>query len=263
MESTLSPRFAIIIPACDEEESIGLVLDELLGVIDPEKFVVAVGVNGSSDATAIIARQRSVFVAETSARGYGYGCQRAIDLLKQTAPSVGAYIFFAGDGASEPRDVSTLVAACEQGYNFVLGARTGRLSNWPIMRLSHVIANFALALWCGVLAGRWFTDLAPLRLIGRDLFEAIAPREKTFGWTIEAQVAAAKLGAAICEVQASERPRLAGQQKVSGVTWRRTIAIGGRIFAAGWRTRRRWRGMASAEHRRAGRDLWVQAQRES
>jgi len=262
-DSTLSPQFAIIIPACNEEESIGRVLDELLVTIDPEKFVVAVGVNGSSDATALVAQRRAVFVAETSARGYGYGCQRAIELLKQTSPSVGAYIFFAGDGASDPRDVPALVAACEQGYNFVLGARTGRLSNWPVMHLSHVIANFALAVWCGLLAGRWFTDLAPLRLIRRDLFEAIAPREKTFGWTIEAQVAGAKLGAAFCEVPASERPRLAGQQKVSGVTWRRTIATGCRIFAAGWRTRMRLRGTDSAEAGRAGRDLLVQAQRES
>jgi hypothetical protein len=47
------------------------------------------------------------------------------------------------------------------------------------------------------------------------LFEAIAPREMTFGWTIEAQVGAAMLGASICEVPAHERRRIAGEQKVS------------------------------------------------
>ena len=41
---TSERRFAIVIPACDEEECIGRVLDELFAVIDPEKFVVAVGV---------------------------------------------------------------------------------------------------------------------------------------------------------------------------------------------------------------------------
>src|SRR5437868_4033028 len=74
-------QIAIIIPACDEEACLGQVLDELLAVIDREKFVVAVGVNGSSDKTAQIARARGVFVAESSKRGYGYGCQSAIDLL--------------------------------------------------------------------------------------------------------------------------------------------------------------------------------------
>lgn len=231
---------AVIIPACDEEACIGEVLDELLAVLNPDKFVVAVGVNGSSDRTAEIARERGVLVAETPQRGYGYGCQSAIDFVTSAIPQVRAYIFFAGDGASNPRDVRVLVEAYEQGYTFVLGARTARLANWRTMRVSHVIANFAIALWCGLLAGRWFKDLAPVRLIDRRLFEAIAPREMTYGWTIEPQIVAARLGAAICEVTASERPRLAGQQKVSGVTWRRTFLIGCRIIAAGWRARRRF-----------------------
>jgi hypothetical protein len=240
-------QIAIIIPACNEEPCLGRVLDELLAAIDPEKFVVAVGVNASTDRTAEIARGRGVRVAETPKRGYGYGCQSAIESLVTVAPQVRAYIFFAGDGASDPGDLATLVEAYEQGHTFVLGARTGLLRNWRTMRLSHVIANFAVALWCGLLAGRWFKDLAPLRLIDRRLFEAIAPREMTFGWTIEPQIAAARLGASICEVPANERPRLAGTQKVSGVTWRRTFAIGCRILAAGWRARLRFRRTPGVE----------------
>jgi glycosyltransferase involved in cell wall biosynthesis len=254
-ERTFRPQFAIIIPACDEEECIGRVVDELSGAIDPERFVIVVGVNGSSDRTAEVARGRGVLVAETRERGYGYGCQSAIDLAAATVPSVRAYVFVAGDGASDPQDVGKLVAAYEQGYAFVLGARTGKLSNWRIMKLSHVIANFALALWCGLLAGRWFRDLAPLRLIDRELFEAIAPREKTFGWTIEPQVAAARLGATICEVSARERPRLAGKQKVSGVTWRRTFAIGCRILAAGIRARARFQRRTNVEFVRSEKEF--------
>jgi glycosyltransferase involved in cell wall biosynthesis len=254
-ERTFRPQFAIIIPACDEEECIGRVVDELSAAVDPERFVIVVGVNGSSDRTAAVARGRGVLVAETGERGYGYGCQSAIDLAAATVASVRAYIFVAGDGASDPRDLRKLVAAYEQGYAFVLGARTGMLSNWRIMKLSHVIANFALALWCGLLAGRWFRDLAPLRLIDRELFEAIAPREKTFGWTIEPQVAAARLGATICEVSAKERPRLAGKQKVSGVTWRQTFAIGCRILAAGWRARARFQRRTNAEFVRSEKEF--------
>jgi len=240
-------QIAIIIPACDEEECIGRVLDELFAVVDPEKFVVAVGVNGSTDGTAKVAQARGVWAAETKQRGYGYGCQAAIDLITTAAPQVRAYIFFAGDGASDPQDIRQLVDAYEQGYTFVLGARTAQLGNWRTMRISHVIANFAVALWCGVLAGRWFKDLAPVRLIDRELFEMIAPREMTYGWTIEPQIAAARLGAPICEVAASERPRLAGKQKVSGVTWQRTCVIGCRILAAGWRARLRFSSPGSVE----------------
>lgn len=256
-------QLAVIIPACDEEACIGAVLDELLAALDPEKFVVAVGVNASSDRTAEIARARGVWVAETRERGYGYGCQSAIDLLANVLPPVRAYIFLAGDGASDPRDVRKLAEAYGQGFTFVLGARTAQLRNWRTMRVSHVIANFAVALWCGALAGRWFKDLAPVRLIERKLFESIAPREMTFGWTIEAQIAAARLGATICEVSASERPRLAGQQKVSGVTWRQTFAIGCQILAAGWRTRLRFRRSESVESGHPEKALVAQPQRGS
>jgi glycosyl transferase family 2 len=262
-ERTFQPQFAIIIPACNEEECIGRVLDELSGTIDSEQFIIVVGVNGSSDRTAEVARGGGALVAETMERGYGHGCQCAIDLVTATLPSVRAYIFVAGDGASDPRDVRKLVAAYEQGYAFVLGARTGELSNWRIMRFSHVIANFALALWCGLLAGRWFKDLAPLRLIDRELFEAIAPQEKTFGWTIEPQVVAARLGAAICEVPANERPRLAGTQKVSGVTWRRTFSIGCRILVAGFRARSRFQRRTGVEGCRAEKEFVAHPQRGS
>ena len=241
-------RLAIIIPACDEEECIGPVLEELLSVIDLEKFVVAVGVNNSSDRTAEIARRYPVIVAETTARGYGFGCQAAIDAVNSAFPDVTGYLFMAADGASDPRDLRSLTTASEQGYAMVLGTRTRR-SNWRAMSLPHVLANFCLGLWCGVLTGRWFTDLAPLRFIDRRLFEAIAPQQMKFGWTIEAQVGAAMLRATICEVPANERERLAGEQKVSGVNWRRTFSIGCRIFLAGWRTRLRF---ARGRERNAG-----------
>src|SRR5438046_2122725 len=121
LKSRTEPRFAIIIPACNEEECIGPVLDELLTVLDPEKSVVGGGVTATSDRTWQIARGRGVWVAETPKRGYGYGCQVAIDLVRKAAPQIRAYIFLAGDGASDPRDVRALVDAYEHGYTFVLG----------------------------------------------------------------------------------------------------------------------------------------------
>ena len=76
-----SRPYALILPACHEEQTIGPVLDELRAVLDPrEDWLIAIGVNGSpvgTDHTAEIARQHSLkpLVAETPARGYGYGCQ--------------------------------------------------------------------------------------------------------------------------------------------------------------------------------------------
>ena len=235
-ESRETPRIGIVIPACDEAPCIAAVLGELLAVVGRDKYAIAVGVNGATDRTAELARGFGVVVAETDTRGYGHGCMAAIDALRREAPNVEAYVFFAADGASDPRDVLRLAEAYERGSDFVLGSRTGLTSNWPAMHVSHVVANFALGTWCTVLSRRWFTDLGPLRLIERRLFEAMSLRELTYGWTIESQIAAASLGARITQLPARERPRIAGMQKVSGVSWSRTFTIGCRIVEAGWRT---------------------------
>ena len=238
---------ALILPACHEEETIIPVLDELLRVLDPgDGWIVAVGVNGSPaglDNTAELARRHPLapIVAETVPRGYGHGCQAAIDQVEAHGLSPSAYVFFAADGANDPRDLADLLDAHRAGFDFVVGCRTApwRRENIAAMGWSHVLANRLLGAWGGLLTGRWFRDIGPLRLIERGLFHRLHLREWTFGWTIEAQVTAARLGASMVEIPVRERPRLAGEQKVSKVNWRRTLFIGGQIARAGWRTRRR------------------------
>ena len=240
-------RPALILPACHEEETIGPVLDELLAVLDPrEGWIVAVGVNGSpagADRTAELARRHPLapVVAETPARGYGHGCQAAIDRVEALGLAPDAYVFFAADGANDPADLGLLLDARRAGFDFVLGCRTSPLrpENLAVMGWPHVLANRLLGAWCGGLTGRWFCDIGPLRLIERGWFHRLRMREWTFGWTVEAQITAARLGAAMCEIPVRERPRLAGEQKVSKVNWRRTLFIGWQIARAGWRTRRR------------------------
>jgi glycosyltransferase involved in cell wall biosynthesis len=221
-------RYGIIIPACNEEQVLGAVLDELLATLDDERFEIVVGINGTTDDSATIARNRGVLVAETSARGYGHGCLAPIDFLSQMAPPVDAYIFFAADGASDPQFLRTLISAYENGFELVLASRV-RTSRSMRARLANKLLGFG----CGLLTGRCFSDIAPLRLIDHDLFERMNLRERTYGWTIEAQVRAVLLGACICEVAVADRPRLAGMQKVSGVSILHSLRVGCEIFKAG------------------------------
>lgn len=230
-------HYAVIIPACDEEACLRDVLDELRDTLDPARFCIAVGVNGSTDRTAQIARATGAVVAETPRRGYGYGCQAAIDLLTSTATPVDAYLFLAADGANDPRDITALVAAHETGASMILGCRTTLRANLKTMGWRHMLANHLLGAWCGCLTGRVFYDLGPMRLIERPLFEAMQLREWTYGWTIEAQIRAVMLGASIREIPVRERKRLAGTQKVSGVSWRHTLRVALTIASAGWRAR--------------------------
>ena len=237
MTESNQQRYAVILPACDEEPCIAAVLAELRAVLDPARFVFAVGVNDSRDRTADLAREHGALVGKTARRGYGHGCQAAIDELTLRGPAVDAYIFCAADGANDPRDILALVAAHARGADMVLGSRTTEPANCIAMNAHYIAANRAFGFLVGLLTGRFFTDLGPLRLIERDLFHALRLREWAYGWTIEAQIRAVLLGASIVEIPVRERLRIAGEQKVGRVSWARTLAVGMKIAAAGVRAR--------------------------
>ena len=232
-----SRRYAVILPACDEAPCLAQVLAELRAALPAGRFEIAVGVNGSADRTADIARECGALTAETAARGYGHGCRVAVDELEAQRPPFDAYIFFAADGANDPRDIPALVREYERGAAMVLGTRTRTPANFTAMNAHYVMANRIFGALCWLLTGRGFSDLGPLRIIDRELFHAMHLREWTYGWTIEAQVRAVRLGAKIVEVPVAERGRVAGEQKVSHVSWRRTLSVGWKIVAAGFRTR--------------------------
>ncbi len=230
-------RYAVVMPACDEEACIAAVLAEMRATLDPARFVLVVGVNDSRDRTADVSRQHGAHVGETASRGYGHGCQVAVDEIVRRGLAVDAYIFCAADGANDPRDILPLIAAHERGADMVLGSRTTERANWTAMNAHYVIANRVFGILVGLLTGRFFTDLGPLRLIERDLFHAMNLREWTYGWTIEAQIRAVLLGANIVEIPVRERERIAGEQKVGRVSWTRTLSVAMKIAAAGLRTR--------------------------
>lgn len=232
---------AVILPVCDEEACLGQVLDELLAGTENygAKLIPVVGLNGTSDGSREIAEARGALVGETAERGYGYGCMAAIDRLAEEGIEPDAYVFFSGDGADKPEDVLRLIDEYRNGADLVIGNRTLVMSNWKIKGSRRAFPNVTLATVTTLLTGRLFFDLGPLRLIDRALFEKMNMRELTWGWTVEAQIMAARFGARIVNIHVEERPRLAGEQKVSGVHWRRSLKIGFAILAAAWRVR--WR----------------------
>jgi hypothetical protein len=78
------------------------------------------------------------------------------------------------------------------------------------------------------LYGASFTDLGPFRAIKFDRLLELDMQDKTFGWTVEMQVKAAKKGLKYCEVPVSYRKRI-GVSKITG-TLGGTIKAGYRIL---------------------------------
>lgn len=233
------PAIAVILPVRDEEEALGPVLAELRPHAARHGAVVAVGLNDCRDRSRAVAEAHGALVGETEERGYGHGCLAAIDAVRAAGWHPDAYVFMAGDGANDPAELPRLLAAWSAGASLVLGQRTLDPRNWRELGVVRALSNVVLGAWAGVLGGHWYSDLGPFRLIARQLFESMALAETTWGWTIEPQVVAPRLGARIAQVRVTERHRLAGQQKVTGVSLRHSFKIGLAIARAGLRSRRR------------------------
>lgn len=232
-------RYGVVIPVCNEAECLGAVLDELQATLPEGQFVLAVGVNDSNDNSELIAASSGVIVGKTESRGYGHGCMAAIDALRRKDEKVDAYIFYAGDGASQPDDVLALVQRFEaRGVPMVIGLRRFVLRTWR-QEFGRAMPNLMLGVASFILTGHFRHDLGPLRLIDGDFFRTLDLREMTWGWTIEAEVKASRMGVAPETIPVCERPRLKGVQKVSGVSLGQSLRIGGQMLKAGIRARLR------------------------
>jgi len=239
----VNPEYAIIIPVQNEAACLGDVLAEIKKCFadnDDSRFAIAVGLNACIDNSRQIAGNSGVLVGETADSGYGHGCMAAIHAANAALPDLKAYIFVAGDGANFPDDIIRLADAFESDNGgekkTIMGLRKFELATWS-SEFGRALPNLLLGIACAALGGQFFHDLGPLRLIERRLFEKIDPQELTWGWTIEAQIMAARFGEAITPITVSERPRLSGEQKVSGVSLTRSAKIGWKIFLAAVRTR--------------------------
>jgi len=237
---TLTKEIGIIIPAHQEEEALPQMLEELMPQARAHQCHVVVGVNGSTDQTARLARAMHIPVAETAHAGYGYGCEAAIQLAAQKFPGLAGYLFMAADGANDPGELPLLLDPFRnENKEFILGSRTRLMANRGVMGDAHWWSNRFLGFWSGCLSSHRFSDLGPFRLIDSRLYHRMQLQEMQYGFTIESQVLAPYFSPHLKETPVHERPRLAGKQKISGVHLGKTLRVGAEIMAAACRTR--WR----------------------
>lgn len=213
---------SVIIPALNEEESIGKVIADLPKTCVEEIIVVD---NGSIDRTAEVARAAGARVVQETRKGYGYACLAGIAVLN--APEI--VVFIDGDYSDFPSEMPLLIQPILAGdAEMVIGSRIrgarekGALL--PQARFGNVLATFLIRMLFHV----QYTDLGPFRAIRHERLLAMDMQDKTFGWTVEMQVKAAKMGLRVCEVPVSYRKRI-GQSKITG-TVRGTILAGYKIL---------------------------------
>jgi glycosyltransferase involved in cell wall biosynthesis len=216
----------VIIPALNEEESIAEVVRECLATGLPNEVIVVD--NGSSDRTAERAREAGARVVAEPKPGYGRACMAGVRAL---APQCDAVVFLDGDGSDCPEFMNQLVDPIVAGkYDFVIGSRTRGHREPGSMNLQQILSGRVAGLILRLLYGVRYTDMCPFRAIRRDALDRLRMREPTYGWNVEMQMRAARVGLRILEVPVNHRCRSGGQSKVSG-TLRGTFVAGTRIIA--------------------------------
>ena len=217
----LPPAIAVVIPACDEEEAIGKVLQD---IPDIAQQIIVVD-NGSSDRTAKVARRLGACVVGEPRRGYGQACLAGMAQLD--GPDI--VVFLDGDYSDYPEDMLALVRPLVAGRaDIVIGSRVlGQREKGALLpqaRFGNWLATCLIRLLFGVA----FTDLGPFRALRYDALMRLEMQDRNFGWTAEMQVKAARLGLRSAEVPVRYRRRI-GTSKITG-TLSGTLRAGYKIL---------------------------------
>jgi glycosyltransferase involved in cell wall biosynthesis len=201
----------VIIPAYNEEKSIGRVVNDIPRKLVSEVIVVN---NNSKDNTESVAKNAGAVVIRETVQGYGASCLKGIEYARVLNPDV--VIFIDGDYSDYPEEIGLLLRPIQDnGYDFVLGSRIlGKREKGALpfqSRVGSIVAGFLIRLFWR----KKYTDLGPFRAIKFDKLLQLEMKDHWYGWTIEMQIKAAKKGLKIIEIPVSYRKRI-GKSKVTG-----------------------------------------------
>jgi len=219
-------KISVIIPAFNEEESVGRVLAEIPRDLVHEIIVVN---NGSTDNTPDIAMKSGATVIDEKRRGYGSACLRGLEFLEKKKDKPDIVVFLDGDYSDHPGELVKVVKPITvDGCDIVIGSRTLGKSDTGAMLPQAIIGNKLATFLIRVIYGVKFTDLGPFRAIKYEKLLQLDMKDRTFGWTVEMQIKAAKKGFVCTEVPVSYRKRI-GESKITG-TFGGTIKAGYKII---------------------------------
>lgn len=217
----------VIIPAFNEEASIGKVLAEIPGYV-AEVIVVD---NNSYDHTAEVAKTGGATVLFEKRKGYGYACLKGIDHINKIIPKPDIVVFLDGDYSDYPAEMDTIIAPIkENNIDLVIGARVSEKREKGSMTFPQRFGNKLATSLMKILFDAKFTDLGPFRAIKYQKLLELEMQDKTYGWTVEMQLKALRQKFTYIEVPVQYKNRI-GVSKVSGT-------VKGAIFAGvkilGW-----------------------------
>ena len=224
----IKPRIFVIIPAFNEENSVGKVVKAIPKNLVKAKRIIVVD-NNSSDKTRQAAESEGATVLREKRQGYGYACLKGIEYLKSRKKKPDIVVFLDADYSDYPEEMPLVlgpIIAAEA--DMVIGSRALGKKEKGSMTPQQIFGNWLATRLIRIFYGVQYTDLGPFRSIRYDKLMEIGMEDKTYGWTVEMQLKAAKFGFKVIEVPVNYKNRI-GVSKVSG-TLKGTIMAGYKII---------------------------------
>jgi glycosyltransferase involved in cell wall biosynthesis len=224
----MNDRIAVIIPAFNEQDSVGRVIADIPDSLADQVIVVD---NNSSDETHRVAAETGATVISQPRQGYGNACLKGIEHLRAQPENVrpDIVVFLDADYSDHPEDMTRLVQPIIQGdADFVIGSRNLGRRQKGAMLPQQVFGTWLATRLIRLLYRKRFTDLGPFRAIRFDKLMMLGMQDRTYGWTVEMQIKAIKKKVRFTEVPVQYRKRV-GKSKISG-TVRGTVGAGYKII---------------------------------
>ena len=208
-------KISIIVPAKNEEETIGNVLDDLNHIIAqmPKYKVELICVNDhSTDATANIARSFGARVVDNK-RSPGKGMALRAGFEAATGEVL---VMLDADYSHRAEELPNMLEALTDGVGLVIGSRVvGGSEEYTHVR---ALGNVFLSATLGICTRRYLSDaLNGFKVFQRDVFTDFNYTSKAFEIEIEIIANTLRKGYRVVEVSSHERARAGGQMKSSVV----------------------------------------------
>ena len=219
-------KICVIIPAFNEENAVGKVLNDIPKHLVDEIVVVN---NNSNDQTARVAAECGATVLDERKQGYGAACLKGIEYFKNKTDKPDIIVFIDADYSDFPEEMELLVKPIlENNADMVIGSRALGNRQKGSMTFPQIFGNWLATNLIYLLYKVKFTDLGPFRAIKWEALMQLNMIDKTYGWTVEMQVKAAKQKLKSVEIPVNYRTRV-GFSKISG-TIKGTFLAGYKIL---------------------------------